>query len=86
MRTTLQPVPPDDGTILPEFYFCRSHKSDREWIYIRMRAIPKDKQQSVANEYVRIYQIGDRQARNSANRYLLGIANEYKSLRSKREI
>lgn len=84
IKISQTPVPKSNCT-MPTMYHCSGRGSDREWINIRMRAIPKDKQKDVADEYYRIYLSGTRQSRRMANEYLQNVASEYRALRIKDE-
>lgn len=66
--------------IMPRFYFQRRQKSDRGWVEMRMGLIPKEYQQSVADEYERIFMskgVGIK-ARREANEYLLEVSDGYR--------
>ncbi|MBD1583477.1 hypothetical protein [Pseudoalteromonas sp. S16_S37] len=66
--------------IYPKYYHSRAGDSDANWIYARMRVIPADKQQEVADEYERIYRTTVRKdARGAANTYLHNIAKQYRN-------
>ena len=65
--------------IMPEMYYYRGRRaSDRDWIESRMTCIPGDKQKGVADEYSRLFLSNPKRARETANRYLNGIALEYR--------
>ena len=67
---------------MPLFYFSRLRESDRSAIEVRMRAIPENKRSEVAKEYTRLYLSGEtKTGRKLANKYLQGIATEYKNRR-----
>ena len=64
---------------MPKFYFYRSGESDRDWIERRMRVIPPQHRQAVADEYERIYLTSGRKvARKLANTYLHTTAKQYR--------
>lgn len=73
-----------DLPIYPKFYYCRGKVSDRDWIMVRMRAIPSSKQQEVADHYEKLYLSG-KQGRKAANTYLQGVATEYRSERNAKQ-
>lgn len=65
----------DDLPIYPKFWHQRGKDSDRDWILVRMRAIPAVEQQKVADEYERLLFDGGRKA---ANTYLHQTAVKYR--------
>ena len=64
----------------PKFYYYAGREgSDRDWIMARMAVIPPEKQEEVAREYERRYLVkSQQQGRENANRYLHGVAVEYR--------
>lgn len=72
--------------ILPKWYFYRGHCSDLEFIKARMSHIPKELQQSVSDEYERLFCNGKPVAmargRKQANEYLHELAKKYRQERS----
>lgn len=72
--------------ILPKWYFYRGHCNDLDFIKARMSHIPKEKQQSVSDEYERLFCDGQPVAkaagRKKANEYLHNIAKQYRQERS----
>ena len=67
--------------IMPKMYLYRPNKSDRIWIQNQMVHIPVEKQQSVADEYERLFRSDPAHAWNSrkaANNYLLNVSREYR--------
>ena len=72
--------------ILPKWYFYRGHCSDLDFIKARMSHIPKEKQQSVADEYERLFcdnqPVAMAAGRKKANEYLHGLAKQYRQERS----
>ena len=62
----------------PKFYHQDRWGSDRDWITVRMSAIPEDKQKEVAIQYERLFLSGADDARKQANEYLHKTAKRYR--------
>lgn len=65
------------------YYYQRREESDRDWILVRMRAIPDYKKQEVADRYEKLY-LTEKNGRRAANTYLQNIASEYRAERARR--
>lgn len=64
--------------IYPKFYHQNRWGSDRDWIHIRMNAIPEHKKKGVAIQYERLFLSGADDARKQANEYLHKTAKRYR--------
>lgn len=69
---------PSSSFIMPKFWFQVGKVSDRKGIEARMKVIPKELQQKVANEYDRIFlQVNRHKGRLEANKFLHETAMKY---------
>lgn len=72
--------------ILPKWYFYRGHCNDLDFIKARMSHIPKEKQQSVSDEYERLFcdnqPVAKAAGRKQANEYLHSVAKQYRQERT----
>lgn len=64
--------------VMPKFWFQAGSESDRDGVEARMKVIPKELQQEVANKYDRIFlQENRHKGRLEANKYLHETAMKY---------
>lgn len=66
--------------VRPLFYHCRRGVSDCNWVVQRMKQIPEDKRQEVANKYESLF-LTAKNGRKEANQYLNGVATEYRLIK-----
>lgn len=71
----------EDLPIYPPIYHYSKFSSDRDFILKRMRAIPKDKQQEIADKYGTIFRLGNKESRRKANEFLHSVAVHYRDNR-----
>lgn len=64
--------------IYPLRYFYGRWRSDRDFILKRMRAIPAEKQQEIADRYEEIFLSDDPDSRKKANEFLHDVAAKYR--------
>jgi len=73
--------------IRPIMYFCRRGVNDIFWIIKKMKVIPEDMRQEVANHYEKLLKFNEGcSGRDEANKYLRSVAEEYRPERPERVI
>lgn len=71
--------------IRPLLYHCRGGVNDAHWIIQRMKVIPESLRQEVSDKYENLF-LRNKNGRELANKYLDGVASEYRVKREKQAV